>query len=364
VVASAVAPPAPVAASSEDAGPQNPAAGRGMRRGLLNVKIGRGTRPAAQAATNSGAAEGTADSESTGAAGGQSTSPVAPENDSQSRRPSTSATEEGQKHFEPLEPEAVPSRGQAVDLATETLTADGSKSAVPAASPASRSTVPAPSPPATSVSPGQEVSKAASKAGWSAQTGGGWQQNFRRDDQLLRACGLWCKQVEADGACLFRAFADQLEGDDHLELRKKCVAFMEANKELFEPFIEGSYSSYLSKLKMASTWGGEVEVQALTRILKVNALIYQPSNAASPEDVWRLAHQIVNFDDETPCVQLCFHPNYHTGAHYNSVRYIGDSGESKPALVSLVAIGAKMEEDLRGRTDSAPKTVPGSLPHS
>ena len=47
----------------------------------------------------------------------------------------------------------------------------------------------------------------------------------------------------ADGNCFFRAMCDQRWGsdsaeEDHMELRKHTIAYMEANRDNFEPFIE------------------------------------------------------------------------------------------------------------------------------
>merc|ERR1740121_371583 len=98
------------------------------------------------------------------------------------------------------------------------------------------------------------------------------------------ACGLWIKDVEADGACLFRAFADQLSGnpEEHAAFREGCVDFMEANRGDFEPFLEEEFEQYCAQMRQSTTWGGHVEVQALARCHGVNAIIYRPSEARGP----------------------------------------------------------------------------------
>jgi len=185
---------------------------------------------------------------------------------------------------------------------------------------------------------------------WAA--GGGWERAFRHDDEMLRACGLWCKKVEADGACLFRAFSDQLEGDggsEHLKYRTQCVTFLEAHRNEFAPFIETAFKQYCTKLREPSAWGGHVEAQALSRALGVNVLIHQPAEAQTAEDVPQHGIAVVCDDEDAPCVQVCFHPRYHSGAHYNSVRCVGDRGDGMPVAATLQELRERMVESLRAR---------------
>jgi len=195
------------------------------------------------------------------------------------------------------------------------------------------------------------ASEAGGAGGWAGGGGGGWERNFRRDDELLRACGLWCKKVEADGACLFRAFSDQLEGDGgskHLQYREKCVTYMEEYRADFEPFITSNFKGYCAKLREPAAWGGHVEAQALSRALGVNCLIHLPNEAEAAEEVPDKAIEVLNFED-APCVQLCFHPRYHSGPHYNSVRSCGDKGDGVPSAAKVSELRERMLEVLRTR---------------
>lgn len=225
-----------------------------------------------------------------------------------------------------------------VAAATATVDVQAPEPAVePAAAQATEPAIEPPLPPAQ----GPRIAEVASGA-W-----GGWERAFRHDDEMLRACGLWCKKVEADGACLFRAFSDQMEGDGgsrHLELRRTCVAFLEAHKSDFAPFVEGSFTGYCARLREPTEWAGDVEVQALSRALGVNTLIYMPAEAQSPEDVPRMSHEVANFGEDARCVQICFHPRYHSGPHYNSVRCIGDKGDAVPDKTTLAALRERMNE--------------------
>eukprot|EP00913_Durusdinium_trenchii_P002322 g2144.t1 len=67
----------------------------------------------------------------------------------------------------------------------------------------------------------------------------GWARELKKDRTVL--CGLRVKEVEGDGACLFRAFADQLTADEpdaHARMREECVDFMVQHRGDFEPFID------------------------------------------------------------------------------------------------------------------------------
>lgn len=196
-----------------------------------------------------------------------------------------------------------------------------------------------------------------SDAGESAQEG--WERALRRDQDLLKSGGLWIKEVEADGACLFRAFADQLGGDGggaHAQLRERCVDFMQAHREDFEPFLLEDFSEYCARMRESSTWGGHVEVQALARCEGVNAIIYQPAEANGRLDglMGSLVEIPTSDAADARCVQLSFHPTHHAGQHYNSVRCSEDQGEGPAPSLSLAELRSRLEEAARPKTPAAP----------
>lgn len=179
----------------------------------------------------------------------------------------------------------------------------------------------------------------------------GWARELKKDQDLLKSCGLRVKEVEGDGACLFRAFADQLAADEpeaHARFREECVDFMEQNRADFEPFFDDEFESYCSRMRQRCTWGGHVEVQALARRNGVNAVIYQPSQASGrPDQILRSAVEIQASDEHAGCVQLSFHPTHHAGQHYNSVRCCTDEGSGPAELVSFGEIKRRIEDKLR-----------------
>lgn len=198
----------------------------------------------------------------------------------------------------------------------------------------------------------------------------GWERALRRDQDLLKLCGLWIKEVEADGACLFRAFADQIEGDGgtaHASYRERCVDFLQANRADFEPFLEEDFTTYCGRMREPATWGGHVEAQALARALGVNAMIYCPAEARGSADrLTSTAVEITNLEAaDARCVQLSFHPTHHAGQHYNSVRCTIDDGSGPSPAMSVTELRRSIDEALHPAKPSpteeaaaAPKAKP------
>lgn len=149
-------------------------------------------------------------------------------------------------------------------------------------------------------------------------------------------------------ACLFRAFADQMEGNGgagHAAYREQCIDFLHAHRADFEPFLEEDFNEYCTRMRQPAAWGGHVEVQALARALGVNALIYQPAEAGRPDRLVSTAVEMITSEaDDARCVQLSFHPTHHAGQHYNSVRCSTDEGSGPPPAISLTELRRRIED--------------------
>lgn len=76
------------------------------------------------------------------------------------------------------------------------------------------------------------------------------------------------KKMRGDGACLFRAVADQVYEDQerHKEVRKNCIDFMANNDEFFSKFVAEDFSDYIQRKRNDRTYGDHVEIQALSEI--------------------------------------------------------------------------------------------------
>jgi OTU domain-containing protein 3 len=92
-------------------------------------------------------------------------------------------------------------------------------------------------------------------------------KDLRRFKKKLGSIGLIVKQVGGDGNCLFRAVADQLDGDQSKQekYRQDAVKYIKENPEYFEPFIRGDpkyeesktpIEDYCAHMSKSTTWGG------------------------------------------------------------------------------------------------------------
>lgn len=90
------------------------------------------------------------------------------------------------------------------------------------------------------------------------------------------------REITGDGNCLFRAISDQLNGteDMHAHYRHVAVDFIANNRSDFEPFIEDdqNFDDYITKIRKLTTWGGNMELQAISLILAINIKIHMLDN--------------------------------------------------------------------------------------
>eukprot|EP01116_Phalansterium_solitarium_P022330 TRINITY_DN7329_c0_g1_i1.p1 TRINITY_DN7329_c0_g1~~TRINITY_DN7329_c0_g1_i1.p1 ORF type:complete len:886 (+),score=175.53 TRINITY_DN7329_c0_g1_i1:136-2793(+) len=103
-------------------------------------------------------------------------------------------------------------------------------------------------------------------------------------DAKLSALGLARKRIPKDGACLFRAVAEQLYYTQtmHHNVRKKCVDYIEKHKDMYEPFVcvggEMPYDHYCFEMRKSNTWGGEIEISAMHYTFGLDFEIFSPSH--------------------------------------------------------------------------------------
>lgn len=124
---------------------------------------------------------------------------------------------------------------------------------------------------------------------------------------FLASKGLVRKEIPKDGACLFRAFSEQIYGtqEHHAKTRKICIDTIRDNEEDFKGFIHDiPFDHYLEVMSKPYTWGGHLELTALSKAYSVNFKVYKTPN------------QIININTTYPrTLQLC----YIGGNHYDSV---------------------------------------------
>lgn len=79
------------------------------------------------------------------------------------------------------------------------------------------------------------------------------------------------------GNCLFRATSFQVYYTSlHHYVRQKVCTYIWTRRESFLPFLdEGeNINAYVSKMRRDGTWGGNLELQAISRLYKHNIIIY------------------------------------------------------------------------------------------
>ena len=111
--------------------------------------------------------------------------------------------------------------------------------------------------------------------------------------RALKALDLTLREVKADGHCLYRAVAEQVdemkEESRYGEVRTMCKDEMLKNREEYEAFVEmeeaGSYEKYCEKVGSTAEWGGHVEMLAIARALRRNVEVFEVRPGGEVEKV-------------------------------------------------------------------------------
>lgn len=178
-----------------------------------------------------------------------------------------------------------------------------------------------------------------STAGHGGSSGG---NNIKSLSEQLSKIGLKIRDVVGDGNCLFRALADQLDGDDsaHKRHRQDVVSYIKEHRSDFEPFIEDDvpFDQHVGNLAEDGTYAGNDAIVAFARLHKLTVIIHQFNSPA-----WEIHGEVVNecSTSSGPLTSVQLHILYHDHEHYSSVRRINDNSDS-PANIKL-----------RGSADSA-----------
>ncbi|KAI9033322.1 OTU domain-containing protein 6B [Hyaloraphidium curvatum] len=139
--------------------------------------------------------------------------------------------------------------------------------------------------------------------------------------KLVAAEGLVVKEIPADGHCLYNAIIDQLgSSDDYKALRKTAAQFMLDHADDFVPFMtdangdmldDDGLRQYCDDLVRKPVWGGDLEIQALSRAL------------ARPIHVYQQHAPVLRVGEDFAGKPLRVSYHRHAlalGAHYNSLR--------------------------------------------
>ncbi|XP_006735258.1 OTU domain-containing protein 6A [Leptonychotes weddellii] len=165
--------------------------------------------------------------------------------------------------------------------------------------------------------------------------------SFRREEEeklaaILGSKNLELKDIPADGHCMYRAIQDQLVFSVTVEsLRSRTADYMRKHVDDFLPFFtdpdsSDAYSreeflSYCDEIVRSPSWGGQLELRALSHVLQTPIEVIQADSPA-----------VVIGEEYTrkPLTLVYLHYACNLGEHYNSVRPLEASavGGAAPRL--------------------------------
>ncbi|XP_064399477.1 OTU domain-containing protein 5-B-like isoform X2 [Halichondria panicea] len=131
------------------------------------------------------------------------------------------------------------------------------------------------------------------------------------EQALKSTTGMVIKKMRPDGACLFRAVADQVYGDQEMQsvVRNHCMDYMMKNADYFSQFItEEDFEHYVNRKRSDKCYGNNIEMQAMAEMYNRAIEVYQYST--EPINIFFGVYKT----DNAP-IRL----SYHGRIHYNSV---------------------------------------------
>eukprot|EP00045_Choanoeca_perplexa_P016501 m.223953 g.223953 ORF g.223953 m.223953 type:complete len:450 (+) comp17277_c0_seq4:133-1482(+) len=128
-------------------------------------------------------------------------------------------------------------------------------------------------------------------------------------DGLRHTRGFEIVEMLGDGACMFRAVAYHVYGDQemHGTVREACINYMRANRDHFSQFVLTDFDLYLRYKALPACHGNHVEIQALSEMYNRQIEVY------AYDDVPINTFQS-HLHADAP-IRL----SYHNNNHYNAV---------------------------------------------
>ncbi|XP_053190650.1 deubiquitinase OTUD6B isoform X2 [Scomber japonicus] len=155
--------------------------------------------------------------------------------------------------------------------------------------------------------------------------------------QKLSQQQLQIKEISSDGHCMYRAIEDQLAQRSKpglimsmKELRCGTAEYMRSHADDFLPFLTNSntgdmyttdeFDKYCSDVELTAAWGGQLELQALTKVLHLPIEVIQ---ADSPTIK-------IGEENHGEAITLVYMRHaYGLGEHYNSVERLKDPANAE-----------------------------------
>ncbi|KAJ1667107.1 2-oxoglutarate dehydrogenase E1 component [Coemansia sp. RSA 1646] len=143
--------------------------------------------------------------------------------------------------------------------------------------------------------------------------------DFSQLNRALKKSGLYCKEMDGDGNCLFRALADQVDGspETHMRHRQSVCDYMDRNPDEFAPFMDESspLGRYINNMRNPGVYGGNMELVAFARNFLVDIKVYQMGGT-----VFVISGAPAENPRESARNLQTVHIAYHSYEHYSSVR--------------------------------------------
>ncbi|CAH1103564.1 unnamed protein product [Psylliodes chrysocephalus] len=122
--------------------------------------------------------------------------------------------------------------------------------------------------------------------------------------------GFEIKNMNEDGACLFRSIADQVYGDQefHFQVRQDCMNYIVQNRDYFEPYVTEDFEKYVARKRTWHVHGNHLEIQAMSELYNraIEVYCYQ----IEPINIFN-GSRITSYEP----IRL----SYHRMCHYNSI---------------------------------------------
>ncbi|CAI5648743.1 unnamed protein product [Oreochromis niloticus] len=117
------------------------------------------------------------------------------------------------------------------------------------------------------------------------------QQEHWFEKALREKKGFVIKKMKEDGACLFRAVADQVYGDQdmHEVVRKHCMDYLMKNADYFSNYVTEDFTTYINRKRKNNCHGNHIEMQAMAEMYNRPVEVYQYST--EPINTFHGIHQ-------------------------------------------------------------------------
>ncbi|KIW69199.1 hypothetical protein PV04_05090 [Phialophora macrospora] len=158
------------------------------------------------------------------------------------------------------------------------------------------------------------------------------EQEMSAMKEQLEKLGLSETLIRPDGHCLFSACAHSMPLDTlvsrsgeigkepYQNVRYAAAAFMASHPDDFAAFMEEPLDSYVRKIRDTAEWGGELELQAISRSYNVDINVVRANG-----QVEKIRSGSDNTGDAEPIWLAYYRHSFGLGEHYNALKKLHKS---------------------------------------